>query len=98
MHPLDLPNKSPPLDHVVIKLVPSCRGRQFGTREFGQRGEVEAIDETINGIEAREDCNGEEDGREHFSFLLFSFLFSSYFGVEGGKKASQEASRIVMYG
>ena len=55
MHLLDLPTESIPLYHIVIKLVPPRRRREFRAREFGERGKVEAVDETVEGVDGCED-------------------------------------------
>ena len=55
MHLLDLPTEPIPLYHIVIKLVPPRRRREFRTRKFGERGEVEAVDETVEGVDGCED-------------------------------------------
>ena len=55
MHFLDLPTKPIPLYDIVVKLVPPRRRREFRAREFGEWGEVEAVDETVKGVDGCED-------------------------------------------
>lgn len=55
MHLLDLPTESIPLYHIVIKLIPPRRRREFRAGEFGERGKVEAVDETVEGVDGCED-------------------------------------------
>lgn len=65
MHLLNLPAEPIPFHHIVIKLIPSRRGCELRPREFGQWGEVEAIDEAIEGVDGREEGGGGEEGRVH---------------------------------
>ena len=65
MHLLDLPAESVPQHDIVVKLVPPSRGREFGAGELGERGEVEAVDEAVEGVERREDGGGGEESRVH---------------------------------
>ena len=73
MHLLDLPTEPVPLHHIVVELIPPRRRREFGTRELGERGEVEAIDETADDIEGHEDGHGGEENLIHFPFFLSFF-------------------------
>lgn len=65
MHLLNLPTEPIPLHHIVIKLVPPRRGREFGAREFGEWGEVEAVDDAIEGVDGCEEGSGGEEGCVH---------------------------------
>lgn len=65
MHLLDLPTEPVTLHHIVIELVPPRRGREFGAREFCERGEIEAVDETVEGVKGREDGGEREQGGVH---------------------------------
>ena len=69
MHLLNLPAEPIPLHHIVVKLIPPRRPREFGAWELGERGEVEAIDEAAEDIESREDGRG---GKEN---VVHSFFF-----------------------
>ena len=65
VHLLDLPTESVPQHDIVVKLVPPRRGREFGAGELGERGEVEAVDEAVKGVERREDGGGGEECGVH---------------------------------
>ena len=65
VHLLDLPTESVPQHHIVVKLVPPRRGREFGAGELGEWGEVEAVDEAVEGVERREDGGGGEESCVH---------------------------------
>ena len=65
MHLLDLPTESVPQHHIVVKLVPPRRGREFGAGELGEWGEVEAVDEAVEGVERCEDGSGGEESCIH---------------------------------
>lgn len=66
MHLLNLPTEPIPLDHIVVKLIPPRRGREFGAWEFGQWGEVEAVDEAVEGVEGCEEGGEGEERCVHF--------------------------------
>lgn len=67
MHLLNLPTEPIPLHDIVVKLVPPRRGRELGTGELGERGEVEAVDDEAEGVESREDYRGDgKYGCVHF--------------------------------
>ena len=65
MHLLDLPAEPVPLHDVVVKLVPPSRGRESGAGELGEWGQVEAVDEAVEGVERREGGGGGEEGCVH---------------------------------
>ena len=65
MHLLDLPTESVPQHNIVVKLVPPRRGRDLGAGELCERGQVEPVDEAVEGVERREDGGGGENGRIH---------------------------------
>ena len=65
VHLLDLPAESIPLHDVVVEFVPPRRGREFGAGELCEGGEVEAVDEAVEGVECREDGGGGEEGCVH---------------------------------
>ena len=65
MHLLDLPAEPIPQHDVVVELVPPRRGRELGAGELCERGEVEAVDEAVEGVERREDGGGGEESGVH---------------------------------
>ena len=65
MHFLDLPTEPVPQHHIVVEFVPPSRGREFGAGELGEWGQVEAVDEAVEGVEHREDGGGGEESRVH---------------------------------
>lgn len=73
MHLLDLPTESIPQHDIVVKLVPPRRGRERGAGELCERGQVEAVDEAVEGVERREDGGGGQESRIHFYLFFFFF-------------------------
>ena len=66
MHLLDLPTEPVSLHHIVIEFIPPRCCRELGAWEFGKRGEVEAVDETVEGVEGREYGSRGEESSVHF--------------------------------
>lgn len=66
MHLLNLPTEPIPLHHIVVEFIPPRRGRESGAWVFGQRGEVEAVDEAVEGVEGCEEGGGGEERCVHF--------------------------------
>lgn len=65
MHLLNLPTEAIPFHHIVIKFIPSRRGCELRPWEFGQRGEIKAVDEAVEGVDGREEGGGGEEGCVH---------------------------------
>ena len=65
MHLLNLPAEPIPQHDIVVKLVPPRRGRELGAGELCERGDVEAVDEAVEGVEGREEGEGGEEGGVH---------------------------------
>lgn len=73
MHLLNLPTEPVPPHDIVVELVPPRRGRELGTGELGERGDVEAVDDEGDGVEGCGDYSGGggggEDGCVHFRIV-----------------------------
>ena len=90
MHLLNLPAEPIPLHHIVVKLIPPRRRREFRARELGQRGEVKAVDDAAEDVECCGDGGGGEEDVVHFAFSLicssgsfFLSFFLSFFWIKG---------------
>jgi hypothetical protein len=56
-HLLNLPDELSAFDNVKVKLVEASGGGQFGTREFAERMEVDAVDGSQQEIANEGDCH-----------------------------------------
>ena len=65
VHLLNLPAEPIPLHHIVIEFIPPRRGRELGSWEFGEWGEVETVDEAVEGVERCEEGSGGQEGGVH---------------------------------